>query len=185
MSNKPLTSSQTQGTQNPSLVLIRRESFEKMLTAFVETYGTSGYSMIFSMGKQVGEEEFKNIAEEQKNLGLPMTRPKLLKKVLERLTSMGWGNFHAESLELNISSIIVVTNNMFNDKCSNTSVGCCFIQGIIAGLMSQVFEAEPHYSEPRCLAQPGGRCVFRLTSEAASSKLAEASTASPHKDPSA
>ena len=178
MSNQPLTSSQGQGTRNPSMVLLRREGFEKMLAAFTETYGTPGYSMIYSMGKQVGVEEFKNIAEEQKNLGLPMTRPKILKKVLERFTSMGWGRFQAESLELDISTIIVVTNNMFSDKCSHTSIGCCFIQGIIAGFISQVFESEPLYSEQRCLAQPGGRCVFRLTSEKALSKLTSLSTVS-------
>jgi predicted hydrocarbon binding protein len=178
MSNEPLTSSQLQGTRNPSIILLRRESFEKMLSAFTETYGTPGYSMIYSMGKDVGVEEFKNIAEELKTLNIPMTRPKILKKVLERFTSMGWGNFQAESLELDISSIIVVTNNMFSDKCSHTSVGCCFIQGIIAGLMSQVFESEPQYTEPRCLAQPGGRCLFRLKSENARSKVADPSTVS-------
>jgi predicted hydrocarbon binding protein len=164
------------GASNPSIVLLRRESFEKMLTAFTETYGTPGYSMIFSMGKKVGEEEFRNIAEEQEKLNIPMTRPKILKKALDRLTSMGWGRFQAESLELNISAIVVVTNNMFSDKCSKSSVGCCFIQGIIAGLISEVFESEPLYGEPRCLAQPGGRCVFRLSSEKAQNKLIEPTT---------
>jgi predicted hydrocarbon binding protein len=182
MSNKPLTSYQDQVTKNPSLVLIRKDSFEMMLTNFVETYGTSGYSMIYSMGKRVGEEEFKDIANEQKSLGLPMTRPKLLKKALDRITYMGWGNFKAESLELNISTIIVVTNNMFNDKCSKTSVGCCFLHGMVAGVMSQVFESEPHYTEPLCPGEHGERCVFSLASENAQSIIAEVSTTTYTKD---
>ena len=142
-----------------------------MLTNLTDTYGAPGYSMIFSMGKNTGEEEFKSIAEEQKKLGIPMTRPKILKKVLDRLTSMGWGRFHVESLELNASAIVVVNNNIFSDKCSSESVGCCFIQGIIAGLMSEVFESEPVYGEPRCQKEEGERCVFKLTSEKAQNNL--------------
>ena len=177
MSNNPI-SSQVEGTQKNAVVLIRGDSFEKMLTAFTETYGNPGYSMIYSMGKKVGQGEFKNIVEEQKKLGIPTTRPKILKKVLERFTSMGWGSFKAESLELNVSSIIVVTNNIFSDKCLSNSVGCCFIQGIISGLISEVFESEAIYGEPRCLPQPGGRCVIRLTAENTRSIIAEPATVS-------
>jgi predicted hydrocarbon binding protein len=147
------------------MILLRRESFEKMLTNLTETYGAPGYSMIYSLGKNTGEEEFRGIVEEQKQLGIPMTRQKILKMVLDRLTSMGWGRFKVESLELNASAIVVVNRNIFNDSCSHDSVGCCFIQGIIAGIMSEVFESDAIYSEPRCQAEEGERCVLRLTSE--------------------
>jgi predicted hydrocarbon binding protein len=162
MSNNRLSTQAEVRAQN-AVVLLRGESFEKMLTDFTETYGNPGYSMIYSMGRKVGQREFKNIVEEQNRLNLPTSHPKILKKVLERFTSMGWGSFKAESLELNVSSIIVVTNNIFSETCSRSSVGCCFIQGIISGLMQEVFESEPIYGEPRCLPQPEGRCVIRLT----------------------
>jgi predicted hydrocarbon binding protein len=176
MINEPLITRQREGEAKSSVILLRRECFEKMLTNLTETYGAPGYSMIFSMGKNTGESEFRSMAEEQNKLGIPMTRPKILKNVLDRLTSMGWGRFQAESLELNASAVVVVNNNIFSDRCSHDSMGCCFIQGIIAGLMSEVFESEPIYGEPRCLAQPGGRCVFRLSSEKAQNKLIEPAT---------
>lgn len=121
--------------------------------------------MIYALAKNVGQSEFRSVMEEQKKLFIPMTRPKLLKKVLDRFTYMGFGKFTIESLELNSSAILVVTKNIFNENCSHDSAGCCFIQGLIAGLMVEVFESEPIYNQPRCFIQEGDRCLFRLKSE--------------------
>ena len=169
--NEPLTTQKREESIKPSVILLRRESFEKILSNLPETYGAPGYSMIFSMGKTTGEEEFRSIAEEQIELGIPMTQTNILKKVLNRLTLMGWGRFRVESLELNASAVVAVSNNIFSEGCSHDSVGCCFIQGIIAGLMSEVFDSEPVYGEHRCQVEEGERCVFRLTSEKAQDKL--------------
>ncbi|MGD0804536.1 MAG: hypothetical protein ABSA11_10755 [Candidatus Bathyarchaeia archaeon] len=169
MINEPLIDRQQEENSKPTVILLRRESFVKMLTNLTETYGAPGYSMIYSLGKNTGGEEFRSVSEEQKKLGIPMTRPMILKKALERLASMGWGRFQVESLELNASAIVAIKKNIFNDSCSHDSVGCCFIQGLIAGIMSEVFEAEPIYSEPRCHAEEGERCVLMLTSEKAKS----------------
>ena len=164
--NEPLTTQKGETNVKSSVILLRRESFEKILRNLPETYGAPGYSMIFSMGKKTGEEEFKSIAEEEKELGIPTTNIKILKKAFDRLTLMGWGKFHVESLELNASAVVAVNNNIFSEDCTQNSVGCCFIQGIIAGLISKIFESEPIYGEPRC-QNDGERCVLRLTSEKA------------------
>jgi predicted hydrocarbon binding protein len=165
MSNKPLTGCLGDEESSPSVILFRQESFEKIMKTLIDTYGSAGFSMIYSLGKNVGQSEFRSIMEEQKNLCIPMTRPKLLKKVLERFTYMGWGKFAIESLELNSSAIVVITKNIFSKNCSRDSVGCCFIQGLIAGLMSEVFESEPIYDTPRCFIQENERCLFRLKSQ--------------------
>jgi predicted hydrocarbon binding protein len=169
MINEPLIDRQQEENSKSTVILLRRESFVKMLNNLTETYGTPGYSMIYSLGKNIGEEEFRSVSEEQKKLGISITRPMILKKALERLTSMGWGRFQVKSLELNTSAIVVIRKNIFNDSCSHDSVGCCFVRGLIAGIMSEVFESEPIYSEPRCHAEEGERCVLMLTSEKAKS----------------
>jgi len=161
MSNKPLTGCQEED-RDASVVLFRKESFEKFLSGLIETYGQAGYSMVFALAKSVGQSEFKSVMEEQQELTIPMTRPKLLKKVLDRYSAMGWGKFVIESLELNSSAIVVVTNNIFKGSCSPESVGCCFIQGLIAGFMSEVFDSEPVYGQPRCFIQETNRCLFNI-----------------------
>jgi predicted hydrocarbon binding protein len=140
------------------------------MTTLTDTYGSAGYSMIYSLAKNVGQSEFKSVMEEQQRLCIPMTRPKILRKVLDRFTYMGFGKFTIESLELNSSAILVVTRNIFSENCSPESVGCCFMQGLIAGLMVEVFESEPIYNQPRCFIQEGDRCLFRLKSERSQNK---------------
>jgi predicted hydrocarbon binding protein len=165
MMNQPLIRSQEEEKGSNSVILFRKECFENILITLQKTYGAPGYAMVYDLGKNVGKEEYKNIADEMTKLGIPNTRQNILKKALDRFTSMGWGRFQAESLELDVSTIIILKNNVFSDSCSNKSIGCTFIHGLIAGLMMEVFESEPVYTEPRCLAQQGGRCVFRIKSE--------------------
>ena len=74
MINDPLTTRQREGESKSSVILLRRECFEKMLFNLTNTYGAPGYSMIFSMGKNVGQEEFKSIAEDQKQLDIPFNK---------------------------------------------------------------------------------------------------------------
>jgi hypothetical protein len=164
MINDPLSDGREKSSRS-DVVLFRRESFEKILQALPNCYDQAGYAMIFQMGQNVGHADFKSVVEEQKKLNIPMTKPKILKKVLERYTSMGWGNFSIQSLDVENSAMIAINGNLFSESCSKKSVGCCFIQGMLAGLMTEVFETEPVFGEPRCLAMQGERCIIRVNKE--------------------
>jgi hypothetical protein len=104
---------QEEANSNSSVLLFKGDNFEAIMASLTETYGTAGYSIIFSLGKISGAKEFKNVAEEQRRLNIPMTSEGLLNKTIERLNSMGWGKFQVIKIDIKSSANIQINRNPF------------------------------------------------------------------------
>jgi predicted hydrocarbon binding protein len=147
-----------------SVVLMRADSFQRMLQYFTQTFGSSGLTMIYSMGMANGKYETSQMRDELRNLEAPVTKKLLLEKTLWRLTSMGWGGFKLEKLDsITGEAHIEIKNNPFSLNCdSQENGGCYFIQGFIAGVVSDVLDEDLTYGSPRCSHGENGSCLLQL-----------------------
>lgn len=140
-------------SESSSVLLIKTDSFAKIMGYLTKSFGPSGLSMIYGMGVENGIHEVKQLREELKKLEAPATKKELLEKSLRRVTHKGWGKIHIGEFDpINGTINIVVNFNPFNDKCGKKEAGgCFFLQGYVIGIVSEVIEEDIEYGSPRCL----------------------------------
>jgi predicted hydrocarbon binding protein len=150
-----------------SLLLMKSESFNNIMSYLTKSFGTPGLSMIYSMGHDSGEKEVKQIREEMKKIEKPLPKKDLVEKALQRMSQMGWGRFDLQELDQITGHVEVkIKNNPFSDSCAmNETCGCLFLHGYLSGIMTESLEAEIACANPRCIDLDDSRCVIRLMRE--------------------
>ena len=148
----------------PSVLLMRTDSFEIMMSFLTKNFGTTGLSITYSMGVTNGRYEVIQLRDELKKLEAPATKRELMEKTLQRLTHMGWGRFTLNDLDPVSGEISInIEHNPFRDKCgSHKNGGCHYLQGYVAGVASEILEDEIEYREGRCNKTEDSRCTLRL-----------------------
>ena len=95
------------------------------------------------------------------NFGLE--KKKELELIIEFFTASGWGNLQIIDLEMEAKrAIIVIDNSPFAAalKGKVQLSADVFIRGVIAGLLSKVFEEDIDCVEAECAAHNSERCKF-------------------------
>jgi predicted hydrocarbon binding protein len=149
-----------------SVLLMRTDSFQSMLKYFTITFGASGLTMIYSMGEANGKYETRQMKGELRSLEAPIIKQQLIEKSLWRLTSMGWGDFKLDSLDpIKCQATIKISINPFSENCKSTDAGgCYYLQGYIAGVISEALNEDITYKETRCSKTEEGSCELNLMS---------------------
>ena len=160
-----VTNEKTQGSQ--SLLLMKSESFNNIMSYLSQSFGAPGLSMIYSMGHDSGVKEIKQIREEMKKIEKPLQKKELVDKALQRMSQMGWGKFDLEELDLITGKIeLKIRNNPFSESCAmNDTCGCLFLHGYISGIMTESLESEIACASPRCIDLDDSHCSIRLMRE--------------------
>ena len=150
-----------------SLLLMKPESFNNIMSYLSKSFGTPGLSMIYSMGQESGSKEVKEIREEMKKIENPLPKKELVEKALQRMSQMGWGRFDLQELDQITGNIEVkIENNPFSYSCAmNDTCGCLFLHGYISGIMTESLEAEIACANPRCIDLDDSQCLIRLMRE--------------------
>jgi predicted hydrocarbon binding protein len=148
------------------VLLMRTDSFLRMIKYFTNNFGATGLTMIYSMGEANGKYETSQMREELKSLDVPILKKQLIEKSLWRITSMGWGTFSLASLDtITGETAINIKINPFSEQCDlEDNGGCYFLQGYIAGVLSEALNDEITYCDPRCSTESDGACQLHLRS---------------------
>jgi len=148
----------------PSVVLMRTDFFERMMSYHTKNFGATGLSMIYSMGFANGKYEVFQLRDELLELEAPITKSVLLEKTLQRITHMGWGSIHISEFNQITSEVKVeISFNPFRAKCQSVNNGGChFLQGYVAGVISEVLGEEVTYNETRCMKSGDCECLLLL-----------------------
>lgn len=147
-----------------SILIIKSDSFEKMIGSLTRSFGASGSSIIYIMGKENGVNEVKQLREELKSIEYRATKKDLLEKVLLRISNLGWGKISLDNYDSFERTVDVrVKHNPFQLDCSKKEKnGCLFLHGYIAGLVSEAMEEEMEFTNPRCAERKKESCTFKL-----------------------
>lgn len=149
-----------------SVLLMRTDSFQRMIKYFTLNFGAAGLTMIYSMGEANGKYETSQMRDEFRSLEAPVVKRQLVEKSLWRLTTMGWGSFTLGALDtITGEATINIKVNPFGEQChSEDKGGCYFLQGYIAGVVSEALHDEVTYGDPRCSEGEEGGCQLHLRS---------------------
>ena len=147
-------------------ILLKPSFFNLMFDSLLKSYGSAGISMIFAMGRERGIGEVREYRKEFSQFSMSLSKRELLNRVFLRLNQMGWGKYDIG--DYNPDSNIFTIDMKFNPlvvKCgSNSNGSCAFIQGLLSGVVSEVFEKEVSMASPRCEKSPSGSCSLHFTS---------------------
>ena len=143
---------------------MRTDTFEMMMGYLTRNFGATGLSISYSMGVANGKYEVAQIREELKRLEAPATKKELLEKSLQRLTAMGWGKLKlAELNTITGENTVTVEQNPFREGCDpKDNGGCYFLQGFVAGVVSETLEEDVTYIDTRCTHEDLKGCSFHL-----------------------
>ncbi|MCX6655529.1 MAG: hypothetical protein NTY03_10485 [Candidatus Bathyarchaeota archaeon] len=167
MTNSRLEATNKKAQSSQSLLLIKSESFNNIMSYLSKSFGTPGLSMIYSMGHDSGAKEIKQIREEMKKIEKPLPKKDLVEKALQRMSQMGWGRFDLQDLDQITGNVEVkIKNNPFSDSCAmNDTCGCLFLHGYISGIMTESLEEEIACASPRCIDLDDSQCLIKLMRE--------------------
>jgi predicted hydrocarbon binding protein len=147
---------------NQSLILMKTESFNNIMGYLSKSFGSSGLSIIYSMGHDSGVREVKKIREEMKQLEKPLPKRAIIEMSLQRLSQMGWGKFELKELDQITGNVdISVKKNPFSETCAmNENSGCLFLHGYVSGILTEALEEETMCGNPRCIDLDETSCTF-------------------------
>jgi predicted hydrocarbon binding protein len=145
-------------------LLMRSDFFAKMFDSLIKSYGSAGDAMIFAIGKDLGVDMVKDLATGVTRFGETVSEREILEKALLKLSDMGWGAYSVFEFDnLRKTVQIRVGSSPIVEGCSAASGGGCqFLQGLVIGVISELFEKEMAMGSPRCLKNSDGSCTFYL-----------------------
>jgi predicted hydrocarbon binding protein len=152
------------GDRRQPFILISHTFLENMFTPLIKFLQNSGYPIIYSMGRESGIQEVRQLREEQNDLDTHLVKREMLEKALNRLSQMGWGKITVAQYgfvdgEINIK----IKFNPFTQECrSETKTSCTFLKGLISGIASEILEEDMQFSDPICQVTKDETCLLHL-----------------------
>jgi hypothetical protein len=144
-------------------LLLRSDFFNKMFESLIKNYGQAGKAMMFSMGRDLGAGKVKELMDSAQWFDAPQSESEIIDKVFVKLNHMGWGRFHVESFDPFKKHLqLSVRSTPFIEKNSADSNGYPFLQGVIVGITSEIFEKEMSISDPSNSDQQDGVNRFEI-----------------------
>ena len=146
-----------------SLLLMRPDSFLKMIQALTNSFGSSGAAMIFNMGLGCGYSEAAKVREDNGGFR-SLDKRELLIKAFLRISQEGWGEISLIYYDPVTGLMgVSVRHNPFVDGCGTERIeGCHFLKGYIAGLASEMLETDMVYTVNGCAGIQDGACQLQL-----------------------
>jgi len=140
-------------------VLLRVEALQGMFDETVKAFGSGAYTIWYLAGKGAGKSMAKLIAELEE--GAPAKR--LVERVCEELSSLGWGRFEAK--ELNIEKgeyqIFVYNNPFARGRREVKETACTYIKGYLEGVLEELTGKPVKLYEISCIAEGAPLCEFK------------------------
>jgi predicted hydrocarbon binding protein len=135
-----------------------------MFTPLIRHLQTSGYPIIYTMGRESGVQEVRQLREEQTTLNTPLIKREILEKALNRLSQMGWGKITLTQYSFIDGGVsISIKFNPFTEECkSKTKTSCIFLRGLISGITSEILEEDMQFSNPICQVTEDETCLLHL-----------------------
>jgi len=148
----------------PIFIMMRPDFLERMFDSLIRVYHSAAYPIILTMGKESGVEEVKLLREEYLRTNESYAKNEFLDLVLDRFAKLGWGRIAVDKLSTQDDGVkIDVSFNSLIKECgSETKGGCVFLQGLLAGIASEVMEEDVDPGVPRCERTQEGACRLHL-----------------------
>jgi predicted hydrocarbon binding protein len=146
-------------------VIMSHSFMENMFTPLIRYLQNSGYPMIYSMGRESGIREAKQLQNERSALNAPLLKQEMLEKSLNRISQMGWGKITLTNYSFDNGGIsIKIKFNPFTEECdSKINTSCTFLRGLISGITSEILEQDMQFSTPICQAIKEDTCLLNLS----------------------
>lgn len=137
-----------------------------MFDPLIKIYGSAGASMIYTMGKDSGESEVRQLVEDNKENAM-FDEEGIIRSCFSEIQSDGVGwDCYRRILWIKQKKIrINVKQNPFIEKCKTELNLGGFLRGLLVGITSDVLEEELSLSDSHCLESSNGSCEFNFVSK--------------------
>lgn len=146
----------------PQKITFIAEAFIKMIGSLSNAFGSAGGSMMFQMGKDVGSHETRKMLRELDDS--EAGQEALMEKILEKVSSHGWGELRLKEFDLVKGVVeVVLHHNVFETYCDEIDMPqCFFLRGYLVGIIEELTEQRLYFKESKCYAFGDKDCSIKM-----------------------
>jgi len=136
--------------------------FHRFLSVLHTRFGSAGNSILFSMARDFGIHDTKQMLESLKQNNDQRDERAIISILLDSIGSFGWGEYRLEKFDLMGGEIVfTVSNNPMIDLYkTGEQPQYYFMKGVLSGVIKEITEIDFHPSGQTCKDENN---VFRLS----------------------